>query len=69
MPLIHKESKKEKVKAEISARSLEEIHDYMKWSDISDISYFLEECANYTMKSDKEWKKYKKKSQIEMEEQ
>jgi len=60
MPLLNKKSKKEKVKMEVSSNNMEKIKEYMSWSDIHDFGYFFEECANYVMKSDKEWKRHKK---------
>ena len=51
---------KEKVKLEISSKIIDEIHEYMKWSDISDINYFIEESILFLFNSDKNWKKHKK---------
>lgn len=56
------EDKKEKLRVEISSSIIEEISEYMKWADISDINYFLEESANFVFNSDRDWKKYKKNS-------
>ena len=56
------EDKKEKLKVEISSKIIEEITGYMKWADIADINYFLEEASTYVFNSDRDWKKHKKNS-------
>ena len=56
------EDKKEKLRVEISSSIIEEINEYMRWADISDINYFLEESATFVFSSDRDWKKHKKNS-------
>ena len=50
----------EKIKVELSSSVISEINDYMKWADLSDINYFLEESVLHIFNSDREWKKHKK---------
>ena len=54
------EDKKEKLRVDISSSIIEEMNEYMKWADISDINYFLEESLTFIFNSDRDWKKYKK---------
>ena len=62
MALISKArlNQKEKVKFDISTEVLQQITDYCKWSQIDDISFFIEEAACYVFTKDKEWKAYQK---------
>ncbi|KTC89854.1 hypothetical protein OQJ18_06770 [Fluoribacter dumoffii] len=52
------EAKKEKLKIQLSEETFKMINEYCSWSKIDDISYFIEEAANFVFKKDKEWKKY-----------
>lgn len=54
------EDKKEKLRVDISSSIIEEMNEYMKWADISDINYFLEESLTFIFNSDRDWKKHKK---------
>jgi len=54
------EDKKEKIRVDISSSIIEEMNEYMKWADISDINYFLEESLTFIFNSDRDWKKHKK---------
>jgi len=54
------EDKKEKIKIDISSSIIEEMNEYMKWAEISDINYFFEESLTFIFNSDRDWKKYKK---------
>tara|TARA_Y100001968_G_C19440600_1_gene762305 strand:- start:1204 stop:1425 length:222 start_codon:yes stop_codon:yes gene_type:complete len=56
------EDKKEKLRVEMSSSIIEEIKEYMQWTGISDINYFLEESVTFVFSSDRDWKKYKKNS-------
>lgn len=62
MPIISSEpvKKKERIKIDINAESSAEIQEYMKWANITDLSFFFEEAANFVLSKDKEWKQYKK---------
>lgn len=50
--------KKEKIKIELSEETYKMINEYCAWTQIQDISYFIEEAANFVFKKDKEWKKH-----------
>lgn len=64
MPIISKEesTKKERLKIEISDKTLREINDYMKYFGIKNIDHFIEESCEFILKSDKDWRKVKKDS-------
>lgn len=69
MAIIKKkvESKKQKVKAEISSDVLDQINKYMSWADISDLGYFLEEASLFVFKNDKDWKQHNKHNKEQLE--
>ena len=62
MALISKArfNQKEKIKIEVSTEVLQKIEAYCQWSQIDDISFFIEEAACYVFAKDKEWKAYQK---------
>lgn len=63
MPIIkfNKNKKLEKVgKFSIESNLLKEIKDYCKWAEIDDIGLFFAQSAEFVLKKDMEWKKYKK---------
>lgn len=62
MALISKArfNQKEKMKIEISSEVLQKIEAYCQWSNIDDISFFMEEAACYVFAKDKEWKAHQK---------
>ena len=60
-----KEIQKDRVKIEMSSEILSKIDEYMKWADIDDLGYFLEESAMLVFKSDRDWKKHQKQSKLE----
>jgi len=64
MPIIkHDKSEKDvKVKFSVNPSLLSEIKEYCKWANIKDgdIETFFEQAADFVLKKDTEWKKYKK---------
>ncbi len=48
---------KEKIKAEISSDTLNQIQKYCEWASIKDLGFFLEEASHFVFSKDKEWKK------------
>lgn len=64
MALISKArfNQKEKIKVDVSSEVLKKIEAYCQWSQIEDISFFLEEAACYVFAKDKDWKAFQKKA-------
>lgn len=62
MALINgtRSTKKEKIKAEINAETLEKIYQYCQWASIDDVGFFIEEAAHYVFAKDKDWKQHSK---------
>jgi len=64
MPIIKqdKSEKPIKVKLSINPNILNEIKEYCKWANIKDgdIETFFDQAADFVLKKDIEWKKYKK---------
>jgi len=64
MPIIKqdKSEKPIKVKLSVNYNLLNEIKEYCKWANIKDgdIETFFEQAADFVLKKDIEWKKYKK---------
>jgi len=62
MALISKArfNQKEKIKVELSSEVLRKIEAYCQWSQIDDISFFIEEAACYVFSKDKDWKAHQK---------
>lgn len=51
--------KKEKIKAEISSETFDEITKYCAWADI-EMNYFFQEAAEFVFAKDRDWKQVKK---------
>lgn len=64
MALISKAriNQKEKIKVEVSSEILRKIEAYCEWSQIEDVSFFIEEAACYVFNKDKEWKAHQKQA-------
>lgn len=62
MPIIKSDVSKEleKVKFLIAVSLHKEIKEYCKWATVKDIGIFFEQAAEFILKKDTEWKKYKK---------
>ena len=64
MPIIKqdKSDKDVKVKLLVNSKLFNEIKEYCKWASIKDenIEIFFEQAAEFVLKKDSEWKKYKK---------
>ncbi len=62
MPMIKQEEtkKSEKIKFLITPSLLAEIEKYCKWASVEDIGVFFEQAAEIVLKTDKEWKRFKK---------
>lgn len=65
MALISKArvNQKEKIKLELSSEVFNQIEAYCAWSQIEDISFFIEEAACYIFSKDKEWKAHQKQAE------
>lgn len=66
MPILSKRVSPDRVKhkIEIEEDVNSELHDYMKWAEIKNISHCIEDALRFVFKSDKEWKKHKKEKAI-----
>lgn len=62
MPIISgdKLNKMEKIKADVSTETLDQINAYCQWANIDDLGYFIEEAAEFVFAKDKEWKNHKR---------
>jgi hypothetical protein len=63
MPIIKQDKSEKAIKFKFSLKPslLNEIKDYCKWANINnDIETFFEQAADFVLKKDSEWKKYKK---------
>jgi hypothetical protein len=62
MPIIQSDKSKEieKIKFYVSSSLLSEIKEYCTWASIEDVGTFFEQAAEFVLKKDMEWKKYKK---------
>lgn len=62
MPIItsNKEAiSKEKIKLELNREVLKNAESYMNWANVDDLNFFIEECINFVLAKDKDWKKFK----------
>lgn len=67
MPIVKAEKTKKLVKVDkfsIDSSLLEEVKEYCKWASV-DIGIFFEQAAEFILKKDLEWKKYKKSNKID----
>lgn len=58
----NKITKKEKIKAAVSAEIVAKIEEYCQWAHIDDIGFFIEEAACFVFAKDKDWKDHKRSS-------
>ena len=62
MPIIKQDKSEKDIKIKFSVKPslLNEIKEYCKWVSVNDIGIFFEQEAEFILKKDQEWKKYKK---------
>ncbi len=65
MPIIKPgKTKPEKVKFLMDSRIVSEVKDYCSWAKVDYPDLFFAQAAEFVLKKDVEWKKYKKNKKL-----